>query len=192
MKAGVLALQGAFREHREVLDALGIETVEVRTPGDLSGVEILFLPGGESTTMTKLAESSGLRAPLVERIRARMPVFATCAGLILLARDVLDGRADQEPLALLDVTVRRNAYGRQRESFEASLSITGLPGGAFPGVFIRAPVIEETGAAVDVLAEHDDHPVLVRSGTVWAATFHPELSGDLRLHQRFLDEAGGT
>jgi 5'-phosphate synthase pdxT subunit len=192
MKAGVLALQGAFREHREVLDALGIETAEVRAPEDLSGVELLILPGGESTTMTKLVDSSGLRPPLAERIAAGMPVFATCAGLILLARAVLDGRADQEPLALLDVAVRRNAYGRQRESFEASLSITVLSGGAFPGVFIRAPVIEETGAAVDVLAVHDDHPVLVRSGTVWAATFHPELSGDLRLHQRFLEEAGGT
>ncbi len=192
MKAGVLALQGAFREHREVLDALGVESVEVRTPDDLSGVETLFLPGGESTTMTKLVDSSGLRAPLAERIAAGMPVFATCAGLILLASDVLDGRADQEPLALLDVTVRRNAYGRQRESFEVPLPVAGLEGGAFPGVFIRAPVIEQTGAAVDVLASHDDHPVLVRSGAIWASTFHPELSGDLRLHQRFLDEAGGN
>ena len=192
MKAGVLALQGAFREHREVLDALGIESVEVRTPDDLSGVETLFLPGGESTTMTKLVDSSGLRVPLEERITAGMPVFAACAGLILLARHVLDGRADQEPLALLDVTVRRNAYGRQRESFEVPLSVTGVTGGAFPGVFIRAPVVEQTGTAVDVLASHDDHPVLVRSGTIWAATFHPELSGDLRLHQRFLDEAGGN
>ena len=196
MKAGVLALQGAFREHREVLDALGIESVEVRTPDDLSGVETLFLPGGESTTMTKLVDSSGLRVPLRERIGAGMPVFATCAGLILVARHVLDGRADQEPLALLDVTVRRNAYGRQRESFEVPLSVTGLSGGAsidaFPGVFIRAPVVEQTGAAVDVLATHDDRPVLVRSGAIWASTFHPELSGDLRLHQRFLDEAGGN
>lgn len=197
MKVGVLALQGAFREHRDVLDALGVETVEVRTPADLNGVETLFLPGGESTTMTKLVESSGLRVPLGERIAAGMPVFATCAGLILLARHVLDGRSDQEPLAVLDVTVRRNAYGRQRESFEVPLSIAGLAGddmqgGSFPGVFIRAPVIEQAGAAVDVLASHDDHPVLVRSGTLWASTFHPELSGDLRLHQRFLDEAGGN
>jgi 5'-phosphate synthase pdxT subunit len=192
MKAGVLALQGAFREHREVLDQLGVETIEVRTPDDLSGVDTLFLPGGESTTMTKLVDSSGLRAPLADRMTAGMPMFATCAGLILLARRVLDGRADQEPLAVLDVTVRRNAYGRQRESFEAPLSINGLPGDAFPGVFIRAPVIEATGTAIDVLAVHDDHPVLVRDGTIWAATFHPELSGDLRLHQRFLDEAGGN
>lgn len=192
MKAGVLALQGAFREHREALDALGTEAVEVRTPEDLSGVEALFLPGGESTTMTKLVDSSGLRAPIAARIADGMPVFATCAGLILLARDVLDGRADQEPLGLLDVTVRRNAYGRQRESFETPLVVDGLAGGAFPGVFIRAPVVESAGGAVDVLASHDDHPVLVRSGAVWAATFHPELSGDLRLHRRFLDEAGGN
>jgi 5'-phosphate synthase pdxT subunit len=202
MKAGVLALQGAFREHREVLDALGVDSVEVRTPDDLSGVDALFLPGGESTTMTKLVDSSGLRQPIVERIAAGMPVFATCAGLILLARDVLDGRADQQPFGLLDVTVRRNAYGRQRESFEVPLAIAvlamdepggdGAPGVAFPGVFIRAPVIEQMGGTVDVLAVHDDHPVLVRSGTVWAATFHPELSGDLRLHEWFLDEAGGN
>ncbi|MGZ8765855.1 MAG: pyridoxal 5'-phosphate synthase glutaminase subunit PdxT [Acidimicrobiia bacterium] len=197
----MLALQGAFREHREVLDALGVDSVEVRTPDDLSGVDTLFLPGGESTTMTKLVDSSGLRQPIVERIAAGMPVFATCAGLILLARDVLDGRADQQPLGLLDVTVRRNAYGRQRESFEAPLAIAaltmdgpagdGAPGVAFRGIFIRAPVIEQTGATVDVLAVHGDHPVLVRSGTTWAATFHPELSGDIRLHRRFLDEAGG-
>ncbi len=192
MRAGVLALQGAFRAHSEMLDALGVETVEVRTPEDLSGVEMLFFPGGESTTMTKLVDSSGLRVPLGERIVAGMAVFATCAGLILLAREVLGGRADQEPLALLDVTVRRNAYGRQRESFEAPLTIAGISGGAFPGVFIRAPVLEETGSAVDVLATQGDHPVLVRSGAIWAATFHPELCGDLRLHQRFLDEVGGN
>ncbi len=192
MKAGVLALQGAFREHREVLDAIGVETIEVRTPDDLTGVDALFLPGGESTTMTKLVESSGLRQPLGDRITAEMPVFATCAGLILLAHDVLDGRADQRPLDLLDVTVRRNAYGRQRESFEAPLPIADLQGGAFPGVFIRAPVVERYGPTVDVLASHDDHPVLVRSGAIWASTFHPELSGDLRLHRRFLDEAGGN
>ena len=192
MKAGVLALQGAFREHREALDALGVDTVEVRTPDDLSCVETLFLPGGESTTMTKLVDSSRLRAPLADRIAAGLPVFATCAGLILLARDVLDGRPDQESLGVLDVTVRRNAYGRQRESFEAPLEVDGLPGGAFPGVFIRAPVVETAGDAVDVLATYDDHPVLVRSGAIWAATFHPELSGDLRLHRRFLDETGGN
>jgi 5'-phosphate synthase pdxT subunit len=191
MKAGVLALQGAFREHREVLDALGVDSVEVRTPDELVGIEALFLPGGESTTMTKLLDSSGLREPVRDRIGGGLAVFATCAGVILLAREVLDGRADQEPLGVLDATVRRNAYGRQRESFEASLDVSGLGGGAFAGVFIRAPSIEGVGDEVEVLATHEDQPVLIRDGRVWGATFHPELSGDLRLHERFLDEAGG-
>jgi 5'-phosphate synthase pdxT subunit len=191
VKAGVLALQGAFREHREVLDALGVDAVEVRTPDELVGIEALFLPGGESTTMTKLLDSSGLRDPVRGRIAGGLAVFATCAGVILLARRVLDGRADQEPLGLLHATVRRNAYGRQRESFEARLDVAGVAGGAFPGVFIRAPSIEWVGDGVETLATHDDHPVLIRDGRVWAATFHPELSGDLRLNQRFLDEAGG-
>jgi 5'-phosphate synthase pdxT subunit len=187
MKAGVLALQGAFREHREVLSALDVDVVEVRVPHDLDVVDALFLPGGESTTIAHLLDTSELRAPLVERLEQGLPTFATCAGLILLAREVLDGRADQRPLGRIDVTVRRNAYGSQTQSFEAPLRIDGLPGAAFPGVFIRAPVVESVGAGVTVLAEHDDHPVLVREGSVWAATFHPELSGDLRLHQRFLD-----
>ena len=191
MKAGVLALQGAFREHAEVLRALGVDVVEVRVPHDLDVVETLFLPGGESTTITHLLETSGLRAPLARRLTDGLPTFATCAGLILLAREVLDGRADQEPLAQLDVAVRRNAYGTQRQSFETMLDVDGLGGGAFPGVFIRAPAIEAVGDDVEVLAVHHERPVLVqggRSGTIWAATFHPELSGDLRLHQRFLQE----
>ncbi len=115
-----------------------------------------------------------------------MPAFGTCAGLILLATDVRDGRADQVPLGALDVTVRRNGYGRQRDSFETGLTVAGLPGAAFPGVFIRAPVIERVGESVEVLAVHDGHPVLVREGRVWASTFHPELSGDLRVHQHFV------
>jgi 5'-phosphate synthase pdxT subunit len=193
VKAGVLALQGAFREHRESLLALDVDVVEVRVPSDLDAVDTLFLPGGESTTIAHLLETSGLRAPLAERLSEGLPTFATCAGLILLAHDVLDGRPDQVPLDLLDVTVRRNAYGSQRQSFEAPLDIAGLdvgglPGGPFPGVFIRAPVIEAVGDGVRVLASHEDLPVLVRGGTIWAATFHPELSGDLRLHQQFLQE----
>jgi 5'-phosphate synthase pdxT subunit len=137
--------------------------------------------------MMHLLTTSGLRAPLEARLADGLPTFATCAGLILLARAVLDGRADQEPLGCVDVAVRRNAYGPQAQSFEAPLDVDGLPGGSFPGVFIRAPVIETVGPEVAVLARHDEHPVLVRDGTIWAATFHPELSGDLRLHQRFLD-----
>jgi 5'-phosphate synthase pdxT subunit len=186
VKVGVLALQGAFREHREVLDALGVATVEVRVPEHLSGIDALVLPGGESTTMTRLLETSGLREPLVDRLRDGLPAFGTCAGLILLAAEVRDGRADQVPLGALDVTVRRNGYGRQRDSFEAVLTATGLTGAGFPGVFIRAPVVERVGPDVEVLAVHDDRPVLVRQGAVWASTFHPELSGDLRVHQQFV------
>lgn len=189
MKAGVLALQGAFREHREVLDALGVEAVEVRVPQQLSGLDALFIPGGESTTITKLLETSGLREPLHAELTDGLPVFGTCAGLILLAGDVRDTSDRRYPAALgvLDCTVVRNAYGRQRESFEARLAVDGIHG-SFSGVFIRAPVVERVGQAVDALAEHDGHPVLIRQGSVWGATFHPELSGDLRLHQRFLAE----
>ncbi|HMF03693.1 MAG TPA: pyridoxal 5'-phosphate synthase glutaminase subunit PdxT [Acidimicrobiia bacterium] len=188
MKAGVLALQGAFREHREVLDALGVEAVEVRVPEHLGGIDALFIPGGESTTIGKLLDTSGLREPLHVALTGGLPVFGTCAGLILLADDVRDGD-DRTPTALgvLDCTVVRNAYGRQRESFETGLAVDGVAG-EFPGVFIRAPVVERVGDAVEVLAEHDGHPVLLRHGAIWAATFHPELSGDLRLHQRFLTE----
>ena len=191
MKAGVLALQGAFREHREVLDALGVEAIEVRVPEHLGGLDALFIPGGESTTIGKLLDTSGLREPLHAALRDRLPVFGTCAGLILLADDVCDADAVHAPAALggLDCTVVRNAYGRQRESFEARLAVDGIDGG-FPGVFIRAPVIERVGGAVEVLSVHDGHPVLVRSGPIWGATFPPELSGDLRVHQRFLTEEG--
>lgn len=182
----MLALQGAFREHREVLDALGCDAIEVRVPEQLASIDALFLPGGESTTIGKLLDSSGLRSPLRSRIADGLPTFATCAGLIVLASEVLDGRPDQEPLALLDVVVRRNGYGRQVASFEAPLEVEGLAGAPFPGVFIRAPVIERAGEGVDVLAGHDGWPVLIRQGRIWAASFHPELSGDLRLHQSFL------
>ena len=188
MNLGVLALQGAFREHREAFDALGVSTTEVRTPGDLAGVDALIIPGGESTTIAKLLETSALDAPLRARLHDAMPTFGTCAGLILLAKQVVDGRVDQVPLGAMDITVRRNAYGTQLASFEASVDIEGLEGGSFPGVFIRAPVVEAVGDHVEVLAEHSGRPVLVREGRIWASTFHPELSGDLRVHERFLDE----
>jgi 5'-phosphate synthase pdxT subunit len=189
MKAGVLALQGAFREHREVLDALGVEVVEVRVPEHLGGIDALFIPGGESTTIGKLLDTSGLREPLRAALTDGLPAFGTCAGLILLADGAGDGDDARAPapLGVLDCAVVRNAYGRQRESFEARLTVDGLDG-TFPGVFIRAPVIERVGRAVEVLAVHDGHAVLARQGAVWGATFHPELSGDLRLHQRFLSE----
>ena len=186
MKVGVLALQGAFREHREVLDALGVEAVEVRTPEQLVALDALILPGGESTTMSKLLDTSGVRAPLAELLADGFPVFGTCAGMILLARDVVDGRPDQESFGAIDIAVRRNAYGRQRDSFEADLMVDGLVGGPFSGVFIRAPRIESVGNDVEILATHEDVPVLVRQGAVVVASFHPELSGDLRLHEWFL------
>jgi pyridoxal 5'-phosphate synthase pdxT subunit len=188
MKIGVLALQGAFREHAEAFGALGAEVALVKRPEHLAGVDAIVIPGGESTTMDKLLDSSGLRAPLRERLRDGLPTFLTCAGLIVCASEVVGGRPDQQPLGVLDVTVRRNGYGRQRESFEAPLSVAGLSGGPFVGVFIRAPVIERVGAAVEVLARDDDVPVLGRQGAHWFASFHPELSGDLRLHERFLQE----
>jgi len=188
MKVGVLALQGAFREHREMLDALGVESTDVRAPDALGAVDALVIPGGESTTIQRLLDTSGLREPLDAALRDGLGVLGTCAGAIVLARDVLDGRPDQRPLGAIDVVARRNAYGRQRDSFEADLQVEGLPGGAFPGVFIRAPAIEAVGETVDVLAEHNGRPVMARQGTVWITTFHPELAGDLRLHERFLQE----
>jgi 5'-phosphate synthase pdxT subunit len=184
----VLALQGAFREHREVLDALGVDAVEVRTPEGLAGLDALVIPGGESTTMQRLLTTSGLRAPLEEALADGLAVLGTCAGAIVLAREVLDGRADQVPLGVIDIVTRRNAYGRQRDSFEADLTIAGLPGAPFPGVFIRAPAIERVGETVEVLAEHNGRPVLAREARVWVTTFHPELARDLRLHERFLQE----
>jgi 5'-phosphate synthase pdxT subunit len=189
MKAGVLALQGAFREHREVLDALGVDAVEVRNASDLSGIDALFLPGGESTTITKLLHTSALVEPIRAALADNLPVFGTCAGLIVLADDARDqhGAASPPLFGVLGCTVLRNGYGTQLDSFEAPLRIDGIEG-TFPGVFIRAPLIESVKPGVDVLATHDGHPVLVRQGDLWAATFHPELSGDLRLHQRFLQE----
>jgi 5'-phosphate synthase pdxT subunit len=185
-KVGVLSLQGASRAHAEALAALGAHPVEVRTPDDLAGVEGLVLPGGESTTISKLLELSGLFQPVAERLADGMPVLGTCAGLILLASEVLDGRPDQRSFSVLDVTVRRNAFGRQVDSFETDLDVEGLTGSAFPAVFIRAPVVERVGEGVEVLASVDGKPVLCRQGAVLAAAFHPELSGDLRLHQFFL------
>jgi 5'-phosphate synthase pdxT subunit len=190
MKVGVLALQGAFREHREVLDALGVEAIEVRTPAELGALDALILPGGESTTMSQLLDSSGVRAPLADLLADGLPVLGTCAGMILLARAVVDGRPDQESFGAIDVAVRRNAYGRQRDSFEAELVVDGLPGGSFPGVFIRAPRIESVGGRVEVLASHEGVPVVAREGSVVVTSFHPELSGDLRLHEWFLHGSG--
>ncbi len=186
MKVGILALQGAFREHAEACTALGADVTLVKRPEHLAAVDAVVLPGGESTTQEKLLESSGLREPLTRALGDGMPCLATCAGVILVARTIADGRPDQVPLGVLDVDVRRNGYGRQVDSFEADLAVDGLAGGPFHGVFIRAPRIERAGRAVDVLAEHEGDPVLVRSGAIVGATFHPELAHDLRIHERFL------
>ena len=160
-------------------------------PEDLSGADALVIPGGESTTMSRLLDTCGLFAPLAERLADGMPAFGTCAGMILLASQVLDGRADQHSFGVVDVAVRRNAFGRQVDSFETYLDVAGLPGGAFPATFIRAPVVERVGEGVEVLAgvvgvDGELRPVLCRQGPVLVAAFHPELSDDLRLHQHFL------
>ena len=188
-KVGILALQGAVREHVRAVAELDAHPVEVRTPEDLSGVDALILPGGESTTMSLLLESTGLFEPIASRLADGMPAFGTCAGMILLASDVLDGRPDQRFFGAIDLTVRRNAFGRQVDSFETGLSVDGLAGdGEFDAVFIRAPFVERAGDDVEVLASVDGHPVLCRSGNVLVSAFHPELSDDLRVHQLFLGD----
>jgi len=185
---GVLALQGAFAAHVRAFAELGVRAVEVRTPVDLVGVDALVLPGGESTTMSKLLDSSGLRAPVGELLDAGVPAFGTCAGMIMLAANVTDGRPDQLGFGTVDITVRRNGYGRQVDSFETDLAVTGMPDPPFHAVFIRAPLVTAVGPAATVLACHDGAPVLVRQGRTLVASFHPELSHDPRLHERFLQE----
>ena len=180
---GVLALQGAFAAHVECLRRVGACAAEVRTPADLLGVDALVMPGGESGTMSQLLESSGLFPVVADRIASGMPVFGTCAGMILLATEVLDGRAGQRSFSALDISVRRNAFGRQVDSFEAAVDTVV---GEFHGVFIRAPRIVRTGPDVTVLGTLGDEPVLVRRGGVLAASFHPELAGDDRLHGYFV------
>jgi 5'-phosphate synthase pdxT subunit len=189
VKVGLLALQGAVAPHAAAFGALGVATAEVRTPEQLADVDAVVIPGGESTTMSKLLATSGLAGPLRERLAAGMAAFGTCAGMIVLARTVLDGRADQHSLDAIDITVRRNAFGRQVDSFEADLAVTGLDE-AFHAVFIRAPFVEQVGDEVEVLASVDGHPVLCRQGRVLVSAFHPELTADRRLHQQFLAIAG--
>jgi len=185
MKAGVLALQGDFQEHAAMFAACDATPVEVRTAEQLAGVDVLAIPGGESTTISKLARRNELVEPIRRRAAEGMPVFGTCAGMIVMAREVLDG----EPLLeLLDATVRRNAYGRQVDSFETDLEVRGV--GPVRGVFIRAPVVSRVGDGVEVLAEHDGTPVLVRQGNLLAAAFHPEIAGDARLHAELLKMVG--
>ena len=182
MKAGVLALQGDFREHARVFADAGATPIEVRTAEQLAQVDCLAIPGGESTTIAKLARAYDLVEPLRARAAEGMPILGTCAGMIVLATEVLGG----EPLfALMDITVRRNAYGRQVDSFEADIDVRGVEH-AVRGVFIRAPWIERVGAGVEVLATFEDRPVVLEQGTLVVASFHPELVGETGLHEYLL------
>jgi 5'-phosphate synthase pdxT subunit len=183
-RVGVLALQGDFREHLHVLESLGAEAVGVKKPEHLGQVDALVIPGGESTTIGKMAARFGLIEPLRESIEGGLPTYGTCAGLILLAGAVTEG--DQPLIGALDVVVRRNAFGRQNESFEADLDVEGLDEPVH-AVFIRAPWVEKVGSEVEVLADVDDHPVMVRQGKVLATSFHPELTGDARIHRMLLE-----
>jgi 5'-phosphate synthase pdxT subunit len=181
---GVLALQGDVREHLNTLEALGVTAIPVKRPDHLDGIDALVIPGGESTTIGKMAHRFGLLEPLREAVAGGLPAYGTCAGLIFLAGAVTEG--DQPLLGVLDVVVRRNAFGRQNESFESDLDIAGLDE-PFHAVFIRAPWVEKVGSEVEVLATVDEHAVMVRQGTILASSFHPELTGDGRIHQMLLE-----
>jgi len=195
---GVLALQGDTEEHLRVLRGIGATAVPVTAPGELDQVQGLVLPGGESTTMSKLAVRYGLLDPLRKRVRAGLPVYGTCAGMILLADRILDGTADQCTVGGIDMTVRRNAFGRQTESFEGAVDIDGVDGGPVDAVFIRAPWVESVGAEVSVLGRLPadggaaGRIVAVRQGSLLATSFHPELTGDARIHRLFVDIVKGT
>ncbi|MDT0404509.1 MULTISPECIES: pyridoxal 5'-phosphate synthase glutaminase subunit PdxT [Streptomyces] len=184
---GVLALQGDVREHLVALAAADAVAREVRRPEELAEVDGLVIPGGESTTISKLAVLFGLMEPLRARVRDGLPVYGTCAGMIMLADKILDPRSGQETVGGIDMIVRRNAFGRQNESFEAAVDIKGVTGDPVEGVFIRAPWVESVGAGAEVLAEHDGHVVAVRQGNALATSFHPELTGDHRVHGLFAD-----
>ena len=189
---GVLALQGDVREHLAVLSRLGANAVPVRRPAEVEGIDGIVLPGGESTTMDKLLRIFEVRDPLRERIAAGLPAYGSCAGMILLAERVLDGRPDQQTLGGIDITVRRNAFGRQVDSFEEDLHFAGLDGDPVRAVFIRAPWVEEHGPDVEVLARVEDGPakgrvVAVRQKNAIATSFHPEITGDHRVHALFVD-----
>jgi 5'-phosphate synthase pdxT subunit len=195
LRVGVLALQGDVREHQRILTELGAQAPRVRTPADLDAVDALVLPGGESTTIARLAGVLGMLEPLRTAIAGGLPVYGSCAGMILLARRLLDAPADQQTFAGLDVTVRRNAFGRQVDSFETDLDVAVLGPPRMRAVFIRAPWVEQAGPGVQVLARVEGGPadgriVAVRQGSVLATSFHPELTGDTRMHRYFLGLLG--
>jgi len=183
---GVLALQGDVVDHRRVLGSVGARTRTVRRPEELVGLDGLVIPGGESTVIDRLSRRFGLREPLVAALRAGLPAYGSCAGMIMLADTLVDGLGDQQTFGGLDVTVRRNAFGRQVDSFETDLDLTGLDSPVH-AVFIRAPWVERAGASVEVLASAHDHPVAVRQGSLLATSFHPEATGDHRVHGLFVD-----
>ncbi len=189
LTVGVLGLQGDARRHQDILSASGVTSKRVRQSEDLEQIGCLIMPGGESTTISMMLEANDLLQPLAAKIRAGMPVWGTCAGMILLAREVRGGRDDQVHLAAIDIVVERNAYGRQISSFEASLDIPTIGMPDFPAVFIRSPVVIEAGEEVEVLAEFRGQPVLCRQDNVLVSSFHPELTSDNRLHDMFLKEA---
>ncbi|MCF3119357.1 MULTISPECIES: pyridoxal 5'-phosphate synthase glutaminase subunit PdxT [Streptomyces] len=189
---GVLALQGDVREHLIALAAADAVARPVRRPEELAEVDGLVIPGGESTTISKLAALFGLLEPLRARVRDGLPVYGTCAGMIMLADKILDPRSGQETVGGIDMIVRRNAFGRQNESFEAAVAVKGVEGDPVEGVFIRAPWVESVGAQVDVLAEHEGHIVAVRQGNALATSFHPELTGDHRIHALFVEMVRGN
>jgi len=188
---GVLALQGDVREHLAALAECDVIARPVRRPGEVAEIDALIVPGGESTTMSKLAQDFEVFDPIQARLRDGMPAYGTCAGMIMLADEVLDGRPDQRPFGGLALQVRRNAFGRQVDSFESPVPIAGIEGGPFAAVFIRAPWVEKVTGEVEVLGQVGDGPeariVAVRQGNLLATSFHPELTGDLRLHRLFVD-----
>ena len=186
MKVGVLALQGAFNLHIQALERLDVEAIEVKSPENLNSVEALIIPGGESTTMSFLIESSGIFDALRKSSDNGMPILGTCAGMILLSSKIIDGRSDQKNLSLIDIETRRNGYGRQIDSFESDLSIEGFDG-SFRGVFIRAPLVEKVGSKVEVLCQVNGRPVMCKQGSVLVTSFHPELADDDRIHAEFLE-----
>ena len=190
MRIGVLASQGAFAEHISILRQLNVEAVPVRLPEELRGVDGLIIPGGESTTISRLISAYKLMDEIGTLAENGIPVFGTCAGMIMMAREISDNNL--VPLGLMNITVRRNAFGRQRESFETELSIPVLGEKPFPGVFIRAPAVEKQDSDVEVLSRLDDNTIVAaRQGKLLAAAFHPELTSDLRFHQYFLDIVAG-
>jgi len=184
---GVLALQGDAREHLRTLAGLGVIARPVRRESELDGLAGIVVPGGESTTMSRLLDVFELRGPLEKALAGGLPAFGSCAGMIMLAQTILDGRDDQQPLNALPITVRRNAFGRQVDSFETDLEVAGVGGGPVRAVFIRAPWVESVAPEVQVLAQFQGHPVAVRHGAVLATSFHPEVAGEDRLHRLFLD-----